>query len=201
MLVPDAEHHVGIHGDEAAVAVVGEALVAGGFRHRLDRHVVEAEVEHRVHHAGHRGARAGAHRDEQRVLRIAERLAGDARDVLERVLHLRLELLRIGLLVGVESGADLGRDGEAGRHRQAEVRHLGEVRALAAEQVLHLGFAFGGAVAKGVDPLGHLGSFLFLCCRGAGAALRALSWRVLSSNSTCISDPKRKIPRRLSRRR
>ena len=31
MLVADAEHHVGIHGDEAAVAVVGKAPVAGFF--------------------------------------------------------------------------------------------------------------------------------------------------------------------------
>ena len=48
---------------------------------------------------------------------------------------LLLQLLRIFLGVGVVVRADLGGDGEAGRHRQAEVRHLGEVGALAAEQV------------------------------------------------------------------
>ncbi len=36
---------------------------------------------------------------------------------------------------------------------QAEIRHLGEVRALAAEQVLHLRLALGLAVAEDVDPL------------------------------------------------
>ena len=77
----DTEHHVGIHGDEAAVAVVGETLVAGLLRHRLDRLVVEAEVEHGVHHARHRGARAGAHRNQQRIGAVAELAAGDARDV------------------------------------------------------------------------------------------------------------------------
>jgi hypothetical protein len=41
---------------------------------------------------------------------------------------------RIAPAVGVEIGADLGGDGEAGRHRQAEIGHLGEVGALAAEQ-------------------------------------------------------------------
>ena len=49
--------------------------------------------------------------------------------------------------------ADLGRDREAGRHRQAERRHLGEVRALAAEQRLVLGAAFGGATAELTDVL------------------------------------------------
>ena len=50
-----------------------------------------------------------------------------------------LKVLRIGLAVGVVVGADLGGDGEAGRHRQAEIGHLGEAGALAAEQVAHLG--------------------------------------------------------------
>ena len=180
VIVADAEHNVGIHRDEAAIAVIGEAAVAGGFRQRLDRHVVEAEVEHRIHHARHRGARAGAHRDEQRVCGVAEFAAGDARDVIERVFHLRLNLLRVALLVGVKVSADLGRDREAGRHRQAEVRHLGEVRALAAEQILHVGLALGRAVAKGVDPLGHVRSFLFFCCakrlkRASGCCLGRFS--------------------------
>ena len=54
--------------------------------------------------------------------------------------------------MGVEVGADLGGDGEAGRHRQAEIGHFGEVRALAAEQIAHVGLALGLAVAEGVDP-------------------------------------------------
>ena len=62
MLVADAEHHVGIHGDEAPVAVIGEAPVAGLLRQRLHRLVVEAQIEHRIHHARHRGAGAGSDR-------------------------------------------------------------------------------------------------------------------------------------------
>ena len=88
MLVADAEHHVGIHGDEAPVAVIGEAAVAGFLRQRLDRLVVEAEIEHGVHHAGHRGAGAGAHRHQQRVALVAENLAGDAADLGQRLLDL-----------------------------------------------------------------------------------------------------------------
>jgi len=34
-------------------------------------------------------------------------------------------------------GADLGGDGEAGGHRQADAAHFSEVRAFAAEQRLH----------------------------------------------------------------
>ena len=74
--VIDAQHDIGVHLDEAAVAVVGEARVAGLGGEALDRHVVEAEVEHRVHHAGHGGPRAGTHRYQERVVRIAEDGAG-----------------------------------------------------------------------------------------------------------------------------
>ncbi len=62
MLVADAEHNVGIHGDEAPIAVIGKAPVAGLLRQRRHRLVVEAEIKHGVHHARHRGAGAGAHR-------------------------------------------------------------------------------------------------------------------------------------------
>jgi hypothetical protein len=65
--VVEAQHHVRIHLDEAAVAVPGEARVAGQGGKALDRLVVEAEVEHGVHHARHGDAGARADRDQQRV--------------------------------------------------------------------------------------------------------------------------------------
>ena len=70
----------------------------------------------------------------------------------------------------VEGGADLGGDGEAGRHRQADVGHLGEVGALAAEQVLHLRVAVGLAAAEEVDVLAGLAALT------AVAALAAQPW-------------------------
>ena len=79
--------------------------------------------------------------------------AGDAGDVGEAGVDLLLQVLRIFLGVGVVVRADRGGDGEARRHRQAEVGHLGEVRALAAEQVLHAGAALRLAAAEDVDPL------------------------------------------------
>ena len=156
VMMLEAEHHVRIHGDEAAIAVIGEAAIARELRQRFHGLVVEAEIEHGVHHARHRGARAGAHGDEQRVFGVAEHLAGQLADIVERLLNLRLQFLRIGFVVGVEVGADRGRNGEARRHRQAEIGHLGEVGALAAEQVAHLRPALGLAVTERVDPFAGL---------------------------------------------
>ena len=68
--------------------------------------------------------------------RIAELLAGRLFDGRERRLHLVHQAvgeLHAGGRVGV---AGFGGDREAGRHGQPQVRHLGEVRALAAEQLL-----------------------------------------------------------------
>src|SRR5439155_26342577 len=45
------------------------------------------------------------------------------------------------------------RDREARRHGDPEVDHLGEVRALAAEEVLHRGVAVGLPLTEEVEPL------------------------------------------------
>ena len=61
------------------------------------------------------------------------------------VLDLGAQLGR--LVAGVEVDlAGLGGDREAGRHREPEVGHLGEVGALAAQQVLHVPAALGEVV-------------------------------------------------------
>ena len=67
-----AHDHIAIHLDEAAVDVVTKALVTGFFYQAGDDLVVEAEVQHGFHHAGHRDPGAGAHREQQRVFRVAE---------------------------------------------------------------------------------------------------------------------------------
>ena len=53
-IVPDLEHHVRVHLQEAPVAVVREALVAGYPGQRLHGPVVEPQVQDRVHHPRHR---------------------------------------------------------------------------------------------------------------------------------------------------
>ena len=73
--------------------------------------------------------------------------------MLQRSLDLRLQFLRIGLAVRVEIGADRGRNGETGRHRQSKIGHFGEIGALAAKQIAKACFAFGFAVTEGEHPL------------------------------------------------
>ena len=180
----EAEHDVAVHLHEAAVGVVGEARVAGLADQALDGLVVEAEVQDRVHHARHRRAGARADRDQERMLGIAESLADRLLDARQRVGDLRLQRGGIRAARGVVVGADLGRDREAGRHRQPEPRHLGEVRALAAEQLLHVGAPVGLAAAEGVDvATGRLG--------GRSAARRA---RARAGLRSChrSSSPRRK---------
>src|SRR5665648_655045 len=150
-----AQHHVTVHRDEPAVAVVGEARVAGRRDDALHGGVVEAQVEDGVHHAGHGGAGAGAHRDQQRIGGVAELLAGVGLERGERGGHLLVDALGV-IAVGREVVADLGGDREAGRHRQPDAGHLGEVGALAAEQVLHALVA----LVEPVDPLARHQSLL-----------------------------------------
>ncbi len=57
-LMVETHDDIGIHLDEAAIAVPGETGVARIVAQRLHRAVVEAEIEHRVHHARHGGTRA-----------------------------------------------------------------------------------------------------------------------------------------------
>ena len=148
------EHHAGIHLDEAPVAIEGEAAVAGARREAFHRLVVEAEIEDRVHHAGHRCAAARADRHKERVLRVAQHGPDRFADLDHGRLHIGMQRLGQLLAVRVIIGANLGGDREAWRHRQAKVRHLGEVRTFAAEQVLHIGRALCLARAEPVDVFG-----------------------------------------------
>jgi hypothetical protein len=154
-MILDAEHDLPVHLDEAAIAVIGEALVAAPPCQPRDGPVVEPEVEHGVHHARHRDASSGAHRDEQRVVGVSEPCPKQTLDRGESLGDLLPQLRRIGFAVRVEVGADTGRDCETRRHRQAEIAHLGEAGPLSAEQILHLGAALRRPVAKPVDPLCH----------------------------------------------
>ncbi len=154
-LAGDVEHDVAVHLHEAPVGVPGEALVARARRQTLHRLVVEPEVEDGVEHARHRLARTGAHRDEQRVLGIAQPLAGvllQARQRLGDLLGEAVRQVAIGAHVG---DAGLGRDREARRDAVGaqHPRHLGHVGALAAEQVAHVPRPLGEVV----DPLRRRG--------------------------------------------
>ena len=135
-LARDVAADVPEHLHEAPVGIPGEAVAA----EPLDRLVVQTEVEDGVEHARHRLPRARPHRHEQRVLGIAEPLARVLLEPVESGRDLLLEPfgeLASRLHVG---DAGLGRDREAGRDAllPEHTRHLGDVGALAAEQVAHV---------------------------------------------------------------
>ena len=163
------------HLDEAAVGVPAEALVAGELDQAVEGRLVEAEVQDGVHHPGHRELGAGADAHEERIGGIAEALAGPLLDLAHRLEDVVPEAVG-KLLAGREVVVAGGRgDREAGRRRQARLGHLGEARALAAEQVLHPAVALGRALAPGVDVAlgGLVGSLVggrgFGCGHAGGA--------------------------------
>ncbi len=102
--------------------------------------------------------RAGADGDQKRAagtIDIAEPLARYVLDMSHACLHFGTEFIGEALAGLVVVGADLGGDGEARRHQQPERRHLGQVRALAAQEIAHPGVAVGAAAAEAVNPFGH----------------------------------------------
>jgi len=147
----DAHHDPAEHLDESAIGVPTETLVAGQGDQPVQGALVEAEVEDGVHHPGHRELGARADRDEQRIGRVAEAFAAQALDLLDRIEHVLPQA--VGQLFASREVvvAGLGRDREAGRHGQPGRRHLGQARALAAEQVAHRRAALRPSTAPGID--------------------------------------------------
>ena len=154
-LAPDAEDHAGEHRDEAAVAVPREAVVLRPRREAEHRAVVEAEVEDRLHHARHRDPRAGAHGQEERAPGVAELHARVGLQAPHGLADLLREPLGPPSTRLAVAGPRLRRDREARRHGNPEVGHLGEVAALAAEEVAHQGRALGLAGPEEVHVLHH----------------------------------------------
>ena len=156
---------VGEHLDKAAIGIVNKA---GKRRRGVTGDetggdlVVQAEVQDGVHHAGHGGAGAGTDGDEQRVLGVAELLAVDLLDAGESLVDLRLDLVVDVAVVLIILRAGFRGDGEALRDRHAEIRHLCQVCALAAEQLTHGAVTLGEQVnifVHTVDkPLSCLGN-------------------------------------------
>ena len=149
----EAEHDVAVHLHKTAIAVPGEALVAGLFDQATERRLVEADIEDGVHHAGHADAGAGAAGDKERILGVAELRAHRRFGLAQCILDLLLQFRRILVVVREVIIADFRAEGEPRRHRQVDIRHLGEVGPLTAEQILHVGPALGHARAKKVDIL------------------------------------------------
>ena len=149
LLLVDVQRHFAEHLDEAAVAVVGEARVAGLGHQALDGFVVQAEVEDGVHHAGHGELRAGAHAEQQRVRGVAELLAEVFSSFASALPDLLVDLGRERCCSFSKIDvADFRRDGEAGRNRHAGAAHFGQAGAFAAQRILHLSVAVGRSAAE-----------------------------------------------------
>jgi len=147
-------HHIGVHHDEAAISVVGETLIAGLFDQPLDGLAGQTDIEDGLHHARHGAAGAGADRKEKGVLDIAEAGVHDLFNICQRGIDILHQFGRILLAIGIVIGAHLGGDGKAGGNRDAEIGHLSQVGALAAQQFLHLRRSLGLAAAEGIDIFG-----------------------------------------------
>ncbi len=153
LMLRHAEHHVAVHREQAAVAVAQEARVHAAADLGLDDRVVQAQIEDGVHHARHGGRRARAHRHQQRAGRVAEAAAEELLDLPQLLLELFLQAGGIGLAVRVVVLADVRRDRETGRHRNAQAGHFRQAGALAAEQLLLIAAAFRAAAAERVNVL------------------------------------------------
>ena len=170
-VVLDAEHDRAVHLHEPPVAVPREARIARPGRQAHHRAIVETEIEHGVHHAGHRHPCSRSHRHQQRPVIVAEAEARRALDVGERFVDLAFERLRI-MSGAVEGGAERGGEREAGRNRQPEGRHFGQVGGLVAEQIAHRRAALVASGAEAINPLGHR-TMSFPCRAGPGRAPRS----------------------------
>ena len=155
LVLLDPEHHVAVHLDETAVAVLREAPVPGLGLEPLHGSVVQAEVQDGVHHPGHGKLRPAPHGHQKGIGGIAQLLAHEPLELLEGRSALGVHLRRQHTSAFVVDVAGGSRDREAGRHGQARVGHLGQPGALAPEQVLHVLVAVRLAAAEEVHVLGH----------------------------------------------
>ena len=96
---------------------------------------------------------AGANGDEEGVVGVAEALADGAFEVGDALPELLLQLGGEVAVEGVEGGADVRGDGEAGGHGDAEVAHDGQAQAFAAQEVALAVVAVGAGGAEEVDEL------------------------------------------------
>ncbi len=145
VLVVDAESDLAEQLDEATVGVVGEALVARLLDQALQGLGVEAEVEDRIHHARHGERRTGANGNQQRVGALAEGFACFLLERCELLAHLGHQ--HLGKRIAVEVfEAGFGRDDEARGDVDADLRHLAQIGALAAQQLLVMAVAFSEGI-------------------------------------------------------
>ena len=149
--VRHAQDDVAVHREQTPVAVAIEAQIAAALADGVQDLGVQAEVQDRVHHARHGGRATGAHRQEERIGRVAEATALQGLDLLQVLPDLAPQARRILAAVIVVVATGLGRDGESGRHRDAETAHLGQPGTLSTQQELLISATLGGTAAETID--------------------------------------------------
>ena len=132
----DIQNGLAEHLDQSTVGVPCETLVATDSSKTVDGFVVQTDVEDGFHHAGHGELCARADRDKQRILGIAQLATHFFFDLAKCDGHFSIETFG-GLAVVQVDAARFGGNCESGRNRQAELRHLCQVRTLTSEQVFH----------------------------------------------------------------
>ena len=155
ILFGHAHDHRRIHLHEAAICVISESLIPGCRSEACDRAVVQAEIENRLHHSGHGASRAGTHANKEWILRVAKLLLCGALERHHVIGHLFLQLGRILLSVLVKIVAGFRGDGETSWHRQADLGHLGETRALTTEEISPGSIPFCLAGTEKIRPFFH----------------------------------------------
>ena len=136
----DIFHDSTEHRDEPSIRVPREAFVRDSPE-RLDRLVVQAEIEDGVHHAGHGELRARSDGDEEGIRWVAEPSADFHFDRRQGRFDLFPQPWREPTRAS-ERVARFRGDREAGRDGEAKPGHLGEAGPLAAEQVSHRRVSF-----------------------------------------------------------
>ncbi len=131
--VVHAEHDVAVHLEQTPVGIPRESWVPCQTREALDRLIVQTQVEDRVHHAGHAPARARADRQQQGVVRVAESAAHARLQQRERLIDRGVDVVRDAPRLPIVAQADIGRDREPSRNRDADSCHLCQRRPFAAK--------------------------------------------------------------------
>ncbi len=128
------EHHVGIHLDETAIRIVGEAPVARELRQALHVSSFKPRFSTVSIIPGIDARAAGNARSPRADWRRRRTSCRSSLQAMRAPLNLRGQLSRILPLIRVKRGADFRRQREPRRHGQPQLRHLRQVRALAAEK-------------------------------------------------------------------
>ncbi len=116
----NAHNYATVHLDKAAIAIPGKLRILRDVGQAFHCLVIQTKVQDSVHHARHGISSTGTHRYQEGVGAAAEFLLELSLNTLHSVGDGLAQRCWIALLVIVVVGADLGADGKARRHRQAD---------------------------------------------------------------------------------